>query len=172
MTRQEQFASEREACLKRWQGRGKIGDWGFLIHHGVPVEMLTQPIASRVDYIIAEKPASEIPTRLEWLRPVPLEALPARLVEARKAYTKAWKAYAEAGKPRVEARKAYVEARKARVEAGKAYVEAGKARVEAGKAYVEAGKAYAEAREAYGRDMLRSAHPDCPYDYEAKTLRF
>ena len=129
-TRQEQFTTERAACLARWEGRGQIGDWGFLVHHKIPVEVLTEPIERRIDYIIANKPVAEVPIRLEWLRPVPVNRLPDELIKA-----------------------------------GRAYVEARRAYDEAWKAYVEAGK-------AYGPGLLQAIHPDCPYDYEQKTLRF
>jgi hypothetical protein len=97
----------------------KVGGWYWHVHHGILADPLTEPLRDRVRRIEADKPKSEVETRLRLMKPV-RGKLP-------KAYAEAWKAYVEAGGAYVEARKAYVEAGEAYVEATKAYVEAGKA---------------------------------------------
>jgi len=87
------------------------------VHHDRPCEPLTEPIANRVDYITAEKEQREIPTRLEWLRPVRGD-LPGDVKEAGDKYRKARDKYLEAGDKCREAWDKYQEA------AGK-YQEAG-----------------------------------------------
>ena len=65
------------------------------VHHDILVEPLTEPIETRRAYIRANKPEQEIATRLRLLKAVK-GRLPAKLVEAMKAYDEARKAYDEA----------------------------------------------------------------------------
>jgi hypothetical protein len=146
------------------------GVWCWLIHHKVLLEMSTEPLARRVDFIRKHKRQPEIPTRLKWMRPVKGE-LPEEVVKAGEAYMVARRAYDEAGE-------AYVVAGRAYDEAGEAYDEARWACVKAGEAYMVARRVCNEARRAYDEALRRNwkaierLHaeecPGCPWD--GKTL--
>ena len=77
----------------------RIGAWWWLIHHGVRLERLTEPVEDRVAYIRTNKSPHEIEPRLCGMRPV-VGPLPAAVVEATaardKAYAKAKAALNEA----------------------------------------------------------------------------
>src|SRR3990167_1564814 len=75
------------------------------IHHDILVEPLTESIEARREFIRSSKPPHEVATRLRLLKVVK-GRLPAKLVEAGKAYDEAWAAYNEARKVHVEALKA------------------------------------------------------------------
>ena len=77
-----------------------IGILIWHIPHDQLIELLTEPLQNRIDYIKAEKTTSEIPIRLKWLTPVQHpEKMPKEFVKAQVAYNKAW----EACKPQIEA---------------------------------------------------------------------
>jgi len=82
------------------------------VHHDILVEPLTEPIKVRREFIRSSKPPHEVATRLRLLKAVK-GRLPAKLVEAMKAYDEAWKAYVKAWKAYDEALTAYDEAWKA-----------------------------------------------------------
>ena len=41
----------------------------FFLHHGVPLERLTEPVQNRIDFILSNKPEGERAVRLRNLRP-------------------------------------------------------------------------------------------------------
>ena len=49
---------------------GMVGEMFWHLHHEVLLELATEPIENRVEYIRTEKPGREIETRLRLLRPV------------------------------------------------------------------------------------------------------
>ena len=67
------------------------------VHHDILVEPLTEPIKVRREFIRSSKPPHEVATRLRLLKAVK-GRLPAKLVEAGKAYVEALTAYDEAWK--------------------------------------------------------------------------
>jgi len=121
------YSKLRSECLARFEGHDYIPTgppvFAWHIHHGTLIELLFEPIANRVDYIIEDKPECEVETRLEWLRPLK-GSLPAAYNKAGAAclvgvvefgdgdtvcrwaaYNKAWAAYDKAGaelKPELE----------------------------------------------------------------------
>ena len=125
-----------------------VGQFAWHVHHDRLVEVLTESIEARQEYIRDAKPEDEIATRLRLLKPVVGE-LPAAVIDAGRAVTETWGAY-------IEARRADVK----------------------GRVYVEAMRAYAKARMAYGQVLrthasepnseLNTLHaqecPDCPWD--------
>ena len=71
------------------------------VHHQNLCEMLTEPVENRIAYIKANKPKSEIETRLRLLKPVQHpERLPAEWVEAHQKWVEAYKKWVEAYKKR------------------------------------------------------------------------
>jgi len=58
-----------------------LGTLFWFIHHGQPIEALTEPLANRRRYIRTNKPKNEVATRLKWLRVVKHpEKLPKRFL--------------------------------------------------------------------------------------------
>lgn len=95
--------------------KGEVGEFFFLLHHGVLVEWLKEPLANRVRYVLTQKLKHQRLVRLTEMTPV--LNVPEHLADARKAYSDAGKAYGETWKAYIEARKVYNEARKAYNEA-------------------------------------------------------
>ena len=117
-----------------------IGILIWHIHHDQLIELLTEPLQNRIDYIKANKPEAEIPIRLKWLTPVQHpEKVPEEFVKAREAYDKAWEAYDKARGAYVKAREAYDKAQEAYVKAWEDY-----------KPQIEA--------------LHREEHPGCPWN--------
>ena len=89
-------------CRAAWAGVDKVPfvegkTWAWNCHHGVEVELLTEPAENRIEYILSKKPTEEQVRRLDNFRPVRSE-LPKALTEARAALDEAWAAYIEAVK--------------------------------------------------------------------------
>jgi exonuclease VII small subunit len=172
---------ETELCRKACK-KSKIGDVMCFIHHEESIEILTELIENRIDYILRNKPEDEQAIRLHWLRPCPFE-LPERLTKAgaerdkaEAEYNKAWaewqkalaewdKAGAELDKARAEWDKAWAEWQKARAEYNKARAELDKAQAEYNKAGAEWQKAEAECKDEINAQFERY-FPDCPWDGE------
>jgi len=137
-------------CLARFEGRDYDPDgppvWAWHIHHTELVEVLIEPVASRVAWICDNKDPAEIPRRLERLRPV-LGELP--------------EAVAEAGRRLIEAAKV---CRKVFGEPTRRYRYS-----EAFTALGKAGRAYHKARKAHAKE-LEALHavecPNCPWNGE------
>ena len=131
----------------------KIGDLVWHIHHDTLCEPLTQPFETRVSYILSQKLAIEVPTRLRLMKPVR-----GKLPEWEKA--------------RAELLKAGAAWEKAYVEWDKAGAKLDKAGAEFNKAHAEWGKARAEMLKALRHPSVLALHakecPDCPWD--GKTI--
>ena len=56
-------------CRAAWAAQPEATR-GWCIHHGQEWEALSEPIANRIAYILAEKPKSEQVTRLDNMRPM------------------------------------------------------------------------------------------------------
>jgi len=105
----DDYAELKAEVLARFKGRDYDPDgpirFGWHMCHDSLVELLTAPIAGRIDWIIHYKDAHEIPVRLKSLRAV-LSKLPDRYVQAcvelAKANGESSKAYAKWLKTRVE----------------------------------------------------------------------
>jgi len=145
----------------------KVGSLVWHIHHDMLVEPLTEPFATRVAYIKAEKPVSEIDTRLRLMKPVW-----GKLPELDKARAELDRASAElVGEAYAElVDKAYAEWAKARAESVKADAELDKARAEWAKADAESVKADAEWDKACRLSSVLALHaeecPNCPWNGE------
>jgi hypothetical protein len=82
----------------------KVGDWAWLVHHEILAEPLTEPIESRISYILENK-TDNVALRLRLLRPLVEDEVmrsDAELDKARtelyKAHTELYKVYAEFSK--------------------------------------------------------------------------
>ena len=93
-----------------------MADWYWHIHHEVLTEPLTEPLQNRLRFVRANKPQSEVETRLRLIAPVTVE-LPAALVKARADTDKARAAYDKARAAYDTARAAYVKAQAVSVKA-------------------------------------------------------
>jgi len=150
----------------------KVGSLVWHIHHDVLVEPLTEPFATRVAYIKAEKPVSEIDTRLRLMKPVwgKLPELDKARAELDRASAEWDKADAELDKADAELDKADAESDKARAELDKARAELDKARAEWAKADAESVKADAEWDKACRLSSVLALHaeecPNCPWNGE------
>ena len=96
-------------CYAAWAAQPDATH-GWCVHHEIEWEELTEPIANRIQYIIASKSRGEQVCRLDNMRPVSAASL-AVIASAKKAYDEAVasakKAYYEAV---ASAKKAYDEA--------------------------------------------------------------
>jgi len=138
----------------------KVGSLVWHIHHDMLVEPLTEPFATRVAYIKAEKPVSEIDTRLRLMKPVW-----GKLPELDKARAELDRASAEGYKARAEWDRASAEL------VDKAYAElVDKAYAEWTKARAEWTKARAELDRARASPSVLALHakecPNCPWNGE------
>ena len=119
------------------------------VHHDILLEPLLRPLKTRIAYIRRSKPQEEIEGRLRLLKLVKGE-LPAEIIEAGRAWVKAFK-------PSFEAEKAKAEADKASPEA---------VWLEADETLFKAERAWFEALER-NREAVEKLHweecPDCPF---------
>ncbi len=77
------FAQSIEAKTKFSMKKPKKHKLYWHIHHGVLLEIATEPIANRIKFIKQEKRSVEVPTRLKCLKPVKRpHLLPKPLMEA------------------------------------------------------------------------------------------
>ena len=131
-----------------------IGTWFWAIHHEIIAEQLDEPLANRIECILAQKDVSERKIRLAALRPVKDQGAAAAAGKAcNKAIAAAWKARDEA----IAA--AWKVCNKAIV--GKAYDEVV---ATAWKAYDEA---IAAARQAY-KEAIAAAQKTCTAQWAAE----
>ena len=140
------------------------------VHHDVLLEW-SHNIDERIAYVKSDKPAKEVKLRLRLMKPVQGK-LPKKVVEAGKAYGKAWKVYDEARKVYNEAKAFYNKANKKSCdEACKVWNEACKVRDKAWKVCDEAGNDYCEAI-WQNLPAIEALHlkecPNCPWD--GKTI--
>ena len=139
------------------------------VHHEGPViELLTEPIENRINYINANKSSGEIETRLRLLRELTeeeVEQLPPAWVEAYRVYREAYRVWGEAYRAYGEAYRVYGEAGRAWEEAYRVWGEADRAYWEADWVWVKAYRVYAPQLEAL---HTRICLPDCPWD--GKTI--
>jgi hypothetical protein len=122
---EEEASDCRAACAHL-----KVGEWAWLIHHEILAEPLTEPIESRIKWILENK-TDNVALRLRLLRPlVEDEAMrsDAELGNAHAEYIKA--RAAEYSKVRDELTTAYAEYYKDRDRYIKAYAEYNKASAE------------------------------------------
>jgi len=86
-------------CVARFEDRDYVPGgppvYAWHVHHGVLLEPLIEPVANRVQWILDNKPAREIATRLEWLRPLG-GVIPCEVAEALAKYDEARAKYDEA----------------------------------------------------------------------------
>jgi len=155
-----------EAAARAALADVKVGDWVWHLHHGVLCELLTEPAANRIDYIVSSKPKKGQATRLRLIRAIRGE-LPEALVKAGAAYVKAQDAYAKAQDAYDKAWAAYDKAWVAYVKARAAYVKARAAYDKAREAYDKAWAATGKAQDA-AQPALTALHaiecPKCPWD--------
>ena len=79
---------------------GQVGDWYWHVHHDQLVEVLTEPLAFRIDYIRAYKPKEEIGTRLRLLKPA--SGVASALEQYKKVKASAWEQYEKVEAPALE----------------------------------------------------------------------
>ena len=151
---------ELVACRKRFEGV-EVGAFVWCCHHGIELEVLTEPPEARIGYIMHGKSSIEQARRLYEFRPV-LGKLPTKCDKACDEYHKA---YAEWGKARAEWVKASAKWDKDRDEWDKAYAKWDKASDEWNKACAEWGKAYAERDKA--SDEWYKARDECHVEIHA-----
>jgi hypothetical protein len=82
--------------------QGKVGEWGWHIHHAVLYEKLTEPMQKRMDYVKGNKGMIETPTRLKLMRVVidqkKLDSLVKQLEDDKKVYESAIERAANKGR--------------------------------------------------------------------------
>ena len=146
------------------------------VHHEHPIEYCTN-FAERLAYIRAEKPAHEQAVRLAALTCLPLDRLPADLIQALTAYgqartalDQARTAYGQARTALDQARTAYDQALTAYGQAGTAYDQAGTAYDQAGTAYDQALTAYDQAWTAYDQALTAYGQAGTAYDQAGTAL--
>jgi chromosome segregation ATPase len=137
----------------------KVGDWAWLVHHEILAEPLTEPIESRISYILENK-TDNVALRLRLLRPLVEDEAMRSDAELGNAHAEYYKAYAEYNKALAELNKARVEYDKACAELNKAYAEYDKDLAELNKAYAELNKANAE----YDKDLAEFNKAYAEYD--------
>ena len=129
--------------------------WTWLCHHEVLLEWCDD-YKGRAAYIRREKPAHEVPVRLEWFRFVKCK-LPPEVVQAWAARDKAWAAYDKAWAAYDKARAAYDKARaaydKAWAACDKAWAACDKALAACDKAWAARDKAWAAYDKAVAKHM-------------------
>jgi tetratricopeptide (TPR) repeat protein len=157
---EEEAADCRAACANL-----KIG-WAWLVHHGILAEPLTEPIESRISYILENK-TDNVALRLRLLRPLVEDEAMRSDAELDKARAELNKAIDEYNKVSAEYIKARDEYDNASAEYDKACGEYYKARDEYDKANAEYGKASVE----YNKSATTHYHrlfPDSPWN--GKTI--
>jgi len=161
------------------------------IHHGILLEVATEPIKNRIAYINKYKPKHERELRLRLLKPVKGK-LPVEVVEAwsacdkaqsvynkarsacdkaRSAYNKAWSACDKAWSARNKAQSVYNKAWSVRNKAQSVYNKAWSVRNKAWSAYNKAWSACDKVLLDH-KEEIEALHalecPDCPWD--GKTI--
>jgi hypothetical protein len=116
MTQEQEIQQELAACRAAWAAQPDA-KFGWCIHHEIELELLTETIENRINYILTDKPKRE--QALRFLNMRPFSVVPAELD----------KAGAELDKAGAEWRKASAEWRwrKASAELDKASAEWNKA---------------------------------------------
>ena len=72
---------EAKLCRDAFKG-AKVGDLVWFCHHEIPIEVLTEPLENRIEYILSNKAQAEQAIRLHWFRPCKID-LPPELDAAR-----------------------------------------------------------------------------------------
>jgi cell division septum initiation protein DivIVA len=87
---------EEEAadCRSAW-GAQQDATAGLHIHHEIVAELLTEPIETRIAYILSDKPKAEQALRLRLMRPLPAEAW----AEYKHVEQAAWEEYERVRQP-------------------------------------------------------------------------
>ena len=135
------------------------------VHHKVLLELLTELISVRREYIKETKPKEEVPLRLKLLKvvrgklPKEVVATGEAYLKAEEAYHKAWEAYLKAWEASDKAWEASDKAWEAYLKAWEAYHKAGEA---SDKAYC---KHYKEIEKLH-----RLECKDCPWDNKKQTI--
>ena len=155
----------------------------WLLHHGVLLEITTEPVANRIKYIKQSKAKNQVKTRLRWLRKVKRPDLLPKAVF--RTYADWQKADADWHKASADWHKAYADRQKASADWQKAYADWQKADADWHKAYADWQKADADWQKAYAdwqkaidanwKNIVRrhkAECPGCPFDYVNKTLIF
>ena len=126
-----------------------VGEFFWHIHHERLLEVATEPIENRIEFIRKNKPSHEVETRLRLLKRV-IGPLPHPLLKAEKKYSEALEKYNKAREKYNEAREKYDKAREK---------------------YNEAWKECYKARKKYN-DQIEELHKrecfDCPWN--GKTI--
>jgi tetratricopeptide (TPR) repeat protein len=151
---EEEASDCRAACAHL-----KVGDWAWLVHHGILAEPLTEPIENRISYILEYK-TDNVALRLRLLRPLVGDETDA---EFNKAIGEYYKTSAEFDKINTEFDKAINELYNAYAEPDKARGEYYKARDEYIKAYAEYYKASTELYK-YATMHYHRLFPDSPWN--------
>ena len=133
------------------------------VHHNVLIELLTEPIENRIEYIKKFKPKNEVKLRLKLLKVVKGE-LPKEFVEAWQKYYETWQKYVEVWQKYVEAKQEYNEARRKYNEARRKYNKARQKHNEAWHEYIEVCKKY----ESQILALHEKECPNCPWN--GKTI--
>ena len=126
------------------------------VHHNVLIELLTEPIENRIEYIKKFKPKNEVKLRLKLLKVVKGE-LPKEFVEA-------WQEYNEARQKDVEAWQKYDEAWQKYYEARQKYDKTWQKYYKVWQKYVEVYKKY----ESQILALHEKECPNCPWN--GKTI--
>jgi hypothetical protein len=145
----------------------KVGDVMSHIHHGLWLEILTEPIENRINFILTNKPIEEQAERLRRMRPFDWQKADADWQKADADWQKAGadrqKAYADWQKAYADWQKAYADWQKAGADWQKAYVDRQKA-------YADRQKAYADWQKAYASPAMLAIHPEvCGCAWGPKT---
>ena len=165
-----------------------MDELGVHCHHDVLLEIVTS-FEKRVEYIRANKPASEIPLRLRLFQLIPPERLPAALGETRDEGRRLW---TEGNRLRSEGSRLWAEGRRLRAEGDRLWIEGDRLRAEDNRLWIEGDRLWAEGTRLWTegnrlrsegnrlRDEGIAAHmpallalhaalcPDCPWD--GKTI--
>ena len=129
-----------------------VGKLAWLCHHGELIELLTEPMITRREYIRKFKPDCEVATRLKWFRLVKNpRALPK---EYRLAVTKLRRA--------IKTRDAHKNRRDQKYHKLSAVVYAAHTNV-----YTAYGKCMGGIEKLHRKEC-----PGCPWDYKGQTLLF
>ena len=115
--KQRMTETEAKAYAKKWvkekikgtKFKGEVGEPWKLLHHEVLLELTTEPVVNRVEYVLLRKPLEEIEVRLAEMEPWIWE-MPEGLAEAGDAYYNALDAYNKASDAYNKASDAYCKA--------------------------------------------------------------
>ena len=133
----------------------KKGVWCWHIHHSRLLELSTEPLSSRAQYIRKHKPEREVNLRLRLMRPV---ENPDRIP---KEVKKAWDMYIEAGDAYDKAWNTYHKDGNTYHKDGKAYYKTWDTYNKAWDMYIEAGDAYYKAVRRHSKVLEELHRKEC-----------